>query len=419
MTRNAWSGAICMSQESTNMDHSTYADIEIKIDWKSGQASHSERHYFQTINFWRDFFPGMLGEKLINVTDGDWVSESVDASELVPTHSKSNIVTLPLSRIIPIGKPKRRITPYRGRFYPRRMIAGSANVTSEEFLPLRVIEITDDAFTVDLNHPLASKSLDISLRVDGQRYTGKEERGGRCNDVAYETMISGIGLQIPLEAGTDFYAQGAFDRIDEQEDAIFYSTDRLINHIDQLASRTIADTYRQYLSAGDKVLDLMSSMESHLPDIQLDVTGLGMNENEMNANPKLNRHVIHDLNQLSKLPFEDNAFDTTMCNLSIEYLTHPLEVMQEMVRVTRPGGNILVSFSDRWFPPKAIVIWQELHPFERLGMALDYFLKTPGLENIHTESIRGQLRPQDDKYANQLLYSDPVFIVSANPVSND
>jgi FKBP-type peptidyl-prolyl cis-trans isomerase 2 len=401
------------------VDHSTYADIELKIVWTSDQARHTERHYYQNINFWRDFFPGLLGDRLMNAADGEWVTERLPANDIVPAYEQSNIATLNLNTISPIGRAKIRVTPQQGRFFPRRIIAGHAGVTAEEFLPLRVTNVNDEQFTVDLNHPLARHDLEVSLRVVGERYQGKEERGGRCNDVVYDALMGGIGIEAPLADGTDFYAEGAFNRVDESDDDVFYQQDRLINHIDSTASAQIASSYSHYLRPGMKILDLMSSWQSHLPtDIDdLDITGLGMNANEMTQNPQLSRHVIHDLNQQTSLPFEDNQFDVTVCSLSIEYLVDPLKVMQEIIRVTRPGGRVMVSFSDRWFPPKAIIIWQELHPFERLGMALDYFIKTDGLENIETESIQGLLRPEDDKYADKLLNSDPVFVVSASVAS--
>ena len=396
------------------MDHSTYADIELKIIWESDRTKHTERYYYQTINFWRDFFPGTLGERLINTPDGEWVTQSMPANDLIPVYSHSNIVTLPKSRVQAIGKTKIRIIPQQGRFYPRRIIAGNAGVTAEEYLPLRVLNVDEKEFTVDLNHPLAKHEIEVSLRVDGKRYIGKEERGGRCNDIVYEMLISGIGIQKPLPEDTDFYQTEGFHRIDEADDEIFYRQDRLINHIDSECSYQISQIYARYIESDMKVLDLMSSYESHLPDVDNSyVTGLGMNGNEMEANPQINQYIIQDLNKETALPFADNRFDITLCSLSIEYLIKPLEVMREIVRVTRPKGRILVSFSDRWFPPKAIMIWNELHSFERLGIVLDYFLKTKGMKEFKTETVRGLLRPEDDKYANEILYSDPVFVVSA------
>ncbi len=397
------------------MDHSTYADIELKIVWSSQQTRHTERHYYQAVNFWRDYFPGTLGDKLISVPDGEWVTQSMPANDLISAYSNSNILTLPKTAIRPIGKARTHITPQQGRFYPRCIIAGHAGITAEEYLPLRVLSVNDKDFTADLNHPLATHQIEISLRVVGKRYIGKEERGGRSSDIVHETLISGIGLQKPLPPeGTDFYEKDSFRRIDEADDEIFYRQERLINHIDSECSHQISRIYARYLQPGMQVLDLMSSYQSHLPDVDnLDITGLGMSASEMQANPQLRRHIIHNLNKQTTLPFADDHFDVTLCSLSIEYLINPLEVMRELVRVTKPTGRIFVSFSDRWFPSKAIIIWSELHPFERQGMVLEYFLKTGGMKEFETETVRGLLRPEDDKYADKMLYADPMFIVSA------
>jgi len=60
---------------------------------------------------------------------------------------------------------------------------------------------------------------------------------------------------------------------------------------------------------------------------------------------------------------------------------------------------------------KSILIWSELHPFERLGLTLDYLLKTEGISELNTETIQGLLRPESDKHANKKLYADPIFAV--------
>jgi hypothetical protein len=73
-----------------------------------------------------------------------------------------------------------------------------------------------------------------------------------------------------------------------------------------------------------------------------------------------------------------------------------------------------VTFSNRWFPPKAIDIWSELHEFERMGLVLEFFLKSGQYENLQTYSMRGLPRPQDDKYYPRILFSDPVYAVWGN-----
>ena len=100
-----------------------------------------------------------------------------------------------------------------------------------------------------------------------------------------------------------------------------------------------------------------------------------------------------------------------ICSLSVEYLMHPFEVFTEINRVLKPGGIFMVTFSNRWFPPKAISIWPELHEFERMGLVLEFFLKSGQYKNLHTYSMRGLPRPQDDKYYSQILFSDPVYAV--------
>lgn len=392
------------------VDYSTYADIELKIEWESDQAIHTERHFFQGINFWRDFFPGMLGDKLQAAPDGEWVSETMPASDLVPAYSQSNIATLDKKKIQPVGKGNIIVTPQQGRFYPRRIITGSAGVTSEEFQPLRVIDVKDNSFTVDLNHPLAQKSLKVSLRVDGERYEGKEERGGRCNDIVYETVMGGPGLQAPLPAGSDFYTEGSHDRID---DAMHYQKATLEDTFDRASARQLTELYASLLKPGDQVLDMMCGAQSYLPqDIDdLRVTGMGLNQEELSANKQLTYTVVHNVNQTPILPFENDRFDVVVFTAAVEYLIDPKTSFSELKRITKPGGHIMVTFTDHWNTLKSILLWPELHPFERLGLVLDYFLTTNDLTNLHTETIQGLLRPEDDKYANKKLYADPVFAV--------
>jgi len=158
------------------------------------------------------------------------------------------------------------------------------------------------------------------------------------------------------------------------------------------------------------VLDLMSSWESHLPDSpgNLQVAGLGMNAVELAANPRLSEQVVQDLNERAELPWPDAVFDIVVCTASIEYLLNPTAVMAQVRRVLKPGGVFVVTFSDRWFPTKAIKVWSELHPFERLGMVLA-LLQEAGFRDIHSETRRGLKRPEDDKYIDQRLYADPLF----------
>lgn len=95
----------------------------------------------------------------------------------------------------------------------------------------------------------------------------------------------------------------------------------------------------------------------------------------------------------------------------MEYLTRPIEVFQEVARILRRRGIFIQTFSNRWFPPKVIRIWSELHEFERLGLVLEYFLRAGAYTNLETYSSRGWPRPPTDRYYPQFKVSDPVYAV--------
>lgn len=50
-------------------------------------------------------------------------------------------------------------------------------------------------------------------------------------------------------------------------------------------------------------------------------------------------------------------FSIRSCSSSVEYLIHPIEVFSEVARVLKPGAPFVVTFSERWFPTKAIELW--------------------------------------------------------------
>ena len=77
----------------------------------------------------------------------------------------------------------------------------------------------------------------------------------------------------------------------------------------------------------------------------------------MAANPQLDEWLIHDLNREPRLPFHEASFGAVACAVSVQYLVHPIEVFTDVLRVLVPGGPLVVSFSNRCFPTKAVAIW--------------------------------------------------------------
>lgn len=176
----------------------------------------------------------------------------------------------------------------------------------------------------------------------------------------------------------------AFHRSDESPDADFYRVPRFVTHIDDPAIQAVTSLYREYFPKGGKILDLMSSWISHLPiDVEYEeVIGLGMNAKELEANPRLHAWRVQDLNQEPQLPYEDAYFDGAGICVSIDYLTQPVQVLQELARVLQPEAPLVITFSNRCFPTKAIAIWHHLSEQERVALVQQFLLKAGGWQDI-------------------------------------
>lgn len=172
----------------------------------------------------------------------------------------------------------------------------------------------------------------------------------------------------------------AFQRADESPDGGFYAAPRLVTHIDAAAIAAVTQLYRDVVPAGGAVLDLMSSWVSHLPPeaAYARVAGLGMNADELAANPRLTDCRVQDLNADPRLPYADAEFDAAVCCVSVQYLVRPVEVFRELARVLRPGAPAVVTFSDRCFPTKAVAVWQALDDAGHARLVGSYFAAAGG-----------------------------------------
>jgi SAM-dependent methyltransferase len=177
----------------------------------------------------------------------------------------------------------------------------------------------------------------------------------------------------------------AFSRDDESKDERFYAVPRFVTHIDEGAINAVTGLYREFFPAGGAILDLMSSWVSHLPPeiAYSSVTGLGMNRAELDGNPRLNARVVQNLNQNPILPFADSSFDGAGICVSVDYLTNPVRVLEEVNRVLKPGAPLVVTFSNRCFPTKVIRAWLMLDDAGRVELVRG-FLEAAGFRNVQT-----------------------------------
>lgn len=389
------------------------AAMSFHLHWQSGGIRHTDNLVMRTLNLWRDILPFELEPDLMDRPVGYCAGRSFAPGALIVPYQSDLCFNLADRAFNRQFRSHRQIEPRAGRFYPKGVIGGSKGIFPEEVAPLRIGNVCRDMFTVDLNNPLADKPLRLDAQILDIWATG-DEHGGMCHDVADMLTANGPGMQARWrDRPTDFWSDEPFARVATEPDGMFYAMSRMEPHIDRAAARQIAGLYRRLLPAGARVLDLMASWESHLDaDHGLgEVLGLGMNTTEMAANPRLDGHRVHDLNRPSPLPYEDASFDAVICSLAVEYLTRPFEVFAEVARVLRPGGRFILTFSNRWFPPKVIRVWEDAHEFERPGIVLEYFMRAGLFTDLETWSIRGLARPADDRYANTRTDADPVFAV--------
>lgn len=207
-----------------------------------------------------------------------------------------------------------------------------------------------------------------------------------------------------------------FDRDDPSPDTRFYLPARLVTHIDEGAIAAVGQLYADLGIGPDgrrwRVLDLMSSWVSHLPAQPAELVVLGMNAAELEANPMATERVVRDLNAEPTLPFESADFDAVLCCVSIDYLVRPVEVLAEAARVLRPGAPIVITFSNRCFPTKAVRGWLATDDDGRCQIVAEYLRRAGGFTPPEIS-----LRTPSRASTEGAYRGDPLYAVVARRVS--
>lgn len=401
---------------STVKSRSNAAEYLLSIDYESHYGAHSDKVFIQHENLHATI------KSLPAAISNDFESYSGDTSNtdiktcdyikgrLFNDDKQLQIVLVALSDFIRHPGHNIYIEPRLGRFYPASLFNSKKLTTNNRMLPLRVIDLMHEDMLVNTSHALCNYNTTVTLERLDSPLAATLLPARQVPD-----FLTGPGMQLRyLDKATAFFDDDPFLRANESSDSDFYSKPRHVNHLDEVAQTQLKSIYSTLIPAGCEILDLMSSINSHIDgNLEINkITGLGLNREELVANPLLDEIVIHDINQNHQLPFDDASFDLVVCNLSIEYITQPLNMFDEVARILRPGGRFIISFSNRWFPDKAIKIWNYLHDFERIGLVMEYFIDSARFESINTCSLRGIPRPVNDKYNMPL--SDPVYVVWAN-----
>lgn len=100
-------------------------------------------------------------------------------------------------------------------------------------------------------------------------------------------------------------------------------------------------------SQSGKILDIgcgNGNLFTFLPDGKYELFGIDFSENMISeAKKNCKTKVSFIVADAEKLPFDDNTFDIVVCNASFHHYIHPNIVLEEMNRVLKIGGKVLIG----------------------------------------------------------------------------
>jgi SAM-dependent methyltransferase len=151
--------------------------------------------------------------------------------------------------------------------------------------------------------------------------------------------------------------------------------------VNRYESLRLLEQAQEQIAAGSRVLDAGSGEGQYKPyfahtnytgvdlavgDVTWDYTGLD---------------VVGDL---SRLPFEDNAFDAAVCIQTMEHVNEPMRVTNEIGRVLKPGGRYYLSAPMSWHQH------QKPHDFFRYtSFGFRHLLENSGMRVIEMRPMGG------------------------------
>jgi SAM-dependent methyltransferase len=134
--------------------------------------------------------------------------------------------------------------------------------------------------------------------------------------------------------------------------------------------------------------------------------GIGLKTLELQRNPQLTKFFVKDLKttpNLSEIPSEST--DIVICNVSVDYLTKPVQAFKEMNRVLKVGGTAYMAFSNRCFPTKVIRRWMGMSDEERRRWVGGYFWASSRWVDVEEVVLR---EGKGDVWGG---FKDPLFVV--------
>ena len=119
---------------------------------------------------------------------------------------------------------------------------------------------------------------------------------------------------------------------------------------------------------GGRILDVgcgNANLFTYLPEGKYELTGIDFSKNMIAEAEKNCRQATFLVSDAEKLPFDDDTFDIIVCNASFHHYIHPDTVLQEMHRVLKYGGKLLIG--DPYVPTLVRPVMNVLTKFSKKG----------------------------------------------------
>jgi len=208
-------------------------------------------------------------------------------------------------------------------------------------------------------------------------------------------------------------------------------SERLIRKVN--IPRFINKYLKKHLNNSQKILDVgcgPGHISAQIANMYsgIEVTGVDISEQRINDGIEyFNYHKNLTLisGDAQELPFKNNSFDFVFSRFMLEYVKDPRKAVNEMVRVCKNGGQILVQDLDGqflWHYPEDKNLMKKINfaldvlkttgfdPF--VGRKLYWFLYNSGLSNIKVKSESYHLYPgkiDKENYKNWELKLDIIL----------
>ncbi len=129
----------------------------------------------------------------------------------------------------------------------------------------------------------------------------------------------------------------------------------------------------------------------------------------VDVNRRADADIRADLNRLP-YPFQSNTFDQILCKDILEHLDNFVGVMEEIYRITKPGGTIYVHAP---FASSPDLYADPTHRRGFVSKSFDYFIEGTGAYAFRYSDARFKLN--DCRYSRpERFWFDPLILQWAN-----